>query len=121
MTLQLNHKKTILIAEDERINYLLLQAMLKKMDFETLWAKNGLEAIRLCMMHPEIDLILMDIKMPIMDGIEASLKIKQIRSTLPIIAQTAYDLTPEKRLLFEGYLKKPILKKHLSQQIAQHA
>ena len=112
-----DHKKTILIAEDEKINYFLLQTMLKKMDYEIIWARNGLEAITICMDHPEIDLILMDIKMPVMDGIEASLKIKSIRENLPIIAQTAYDLTPEKKLLFQGYIKKPIMKRELSHQL----
>ena len=83
-------KKRILIAEDEESNFLFLKASMRKIDAEIIWAKNGKEAIDICMENPKIDLIFMDINMPIMDGIEACTKILEIIPDVPIIAQTAY-------------------------------
>ncbi|MBQ4822757.1 transporter substrate-binding domain-containing protein [Aquimarina sp. MMG016] len=87
-------KHIILIAEDGEVNFLFLKMILIKMtnyDFVIHRAKNGKEAVEICQDNQDIDLILMDIKMPVMDGYDATAKIKKIRPTLPIIAQTAYS------------------------------
>lgn len=112
-----NKKISILIAEDEINNYLLIKALLNKPNLHLLYAENGLEAIKACEAHPEIDMILMDIKMPVMDGISAFQKIREIRKELPVIAQTAYGLEKEKQqfleLGFTDYIAKPIKKEML--------
>ena len=82
--------KTILIAEDEEINFLYLQHLLMPTNINIKWAKNGQTAIDCFNQNPEINLILMDIKMPIINGLEATRVIKSKNHHLPIIAQTAY-------------------------------
>lgn len=108
---------TIMIAEDEINNFILLKTYLKSPNTTILYAENGYEALKLCESNPDIDLVLMDIKMPIMDGVTAFEKIRAIRTNLPIIAQTAYSLKEEKRQFaevgFDGYIEKPINKEEL--------
>ncbi len=103
--------KTILIAEDEDSNYRYLEMVLNKTKAKILWAKDGLEAIDLCKQY-EPDLILMDIKMPNMDGLEATRMIKKTHPEIPIIAQTAYAMENDEHLSLEAgcnsYLSKPI-------------
>jgi len=105
------NSKTILIAEDEESNYRYLEMVLNKTQVTVVWAKDGLEAIELSMQHIP-DLILMDIKMPNMDGLEATRKIKEIHPEIPIIAQTAFAMENDERLSLEAgcnsYLSKPI-------------
>jgi CheY-like chemotaxis protein/nitrogen-specific signal transduction histidine kinase len=105
--------KTILIGEDEEINFLLLKAMLRTMKCNIIHAYNGAEVIESFTQNPAISLVLMDIKMPVMDGVAATKKIRQIRPDVPIIAQTAYDLDREHHKLFQGYISKPIDKADL--------
>jgi len=103
--------KTILIAEDELSNYLYLNELLEEMNIETLYAQNGQQAIDMCKNNPEIGLILMDIKMPVMDGHLASKLIRKFRPDVPIIAQTAYALESEREDFihdFDDYITKPI-------------
>jgi CheY-like chemotaxis protein len=83
--------KTILIAEDTEMNYLFLVEALKTTDVNILRAQNGAEAIAVFKENPEIDLILMDINMPGMDGFETTQEIKKIRKNIPVIAQTALN------------------------------
>ncbi len=108
---------TILIAEDEYNNFMVLEEYFNHSTTTILHATNGLEAVEMCMQNPAIDLVLMDIKMPVMDGIEAFREIKRLRPDLPVIAQTAYALEKEKRqfleLGFNNYIAKPILKESL--------
>ena len=103
--------KTILIAEDEDSNFRYLEMVIKKTKAKIIWAKNGFEAIELCKNHNP-DLILMDIKMPEMDGLEATREIKKSYPEIPIIAQTAYAMENDERLSLEAgcnsYLSKPI-------------
>jgi PAS domain S-box-containing protein len=103
--------KTILIAEDEETNYLLLEKFLSKSNFKTIWAKDGHEAYDICRTNDSIDLVLMDMKMPVMDGFEATKLIKEIRPDLPIIAQTAYSsVADRKRAILSGcadFISKP--------------
>ncbi|MDP3358541.1 MAG: PAS domain S-box protein [Lutibacter sp.] len=108
-------KHTILIAEDEEVNFMVLEILLLdkiKLPCTIIHAKDGLEAVELCKNIPEIDLVLMDIKMPKMDGHEATKLIKEFRHNLPIIAQTAYSAPEEKEKAFlagcDDFMSKPI-------------
>jgi hypothetical protein len=88
---------TILIAEDDNVSRLLLAIYLKNEHITVLSAVNGHEAVEMVMHHPEIDCVLMDIKMPVMNGFEATKLIKQLRPDLPVIAQTAFTSKEEKK------------------------
>ncbi len=106
---------TILIAEDEEVNYLFLEALFEnkgKGDFMLIHAKNGKEAVDLCIEGKNIDLVLMDIKMPVMNGHEATEKIKTAFPDLPVIAQTAYSVESDRQLAIrhgcDDFLSKPI-------------
>jgi PAS domain S-box-containing protein len=112
---------TILVAEDEMNNFLLIKALLENQKTIIIHARNGYEAVRICEEDPEIDLVLMDIKMPVMNGIVAFERIRAFRNDLPIIAQTAYGLEREKLQLleigFNEYISKPIDKDSLLETI----
>ena len=87
-------KHIVLIAEDGEVNFLFLKMVLTKLpdyNFIIHRAQNGQEAVEICKANDTIDLVLMDIKMPVMDGYEATSQIKKLRPDLPIIAQTAYS------------------------------
>jgi signal transduction histidine kinase len=116
------HDKTILIVEDEDSNYYLLKAYLHNTEVNILWAKNGKEACKMVETH-SIDLILMDIKMPELNGKKAAMLIKQKRPDLPIIAQTAYNQTkiesPDKGILFNSVVSKPISRRELFSAISR--
>lgn len=104
--------KTLLIAEDVYTNYQLLEAILKKMNYQIIHVENGIEAVNMCKSNPNIDLVLMDLKMPEMDGYEATGLIKKLRPGLPVIAVTAYALGGDKdKALNAGcddYISKPV-------------
>ena len=89
-------KKTILIAEDTEMNYLFLVEALKHTNVEILRAKDGEEAIDIFTKNDQIDLILMDINMPKLDGFETTKRIKAMRKDVPIIAQTALNMEDAK-------------------------
>jgi CheY-like chemotaxis protein len=103
--------KTVLIAEDEEINYYLLEETFYGTDVNIIWAKNGREAIEMALSN-NIDLVLMDIKMPGINGREAILEIKSQKPELPIIAQTAFVMKNEVKAIKEtgcdDYISKPI-------------
>lgn len=94
-TFNWNDKK-ILIVEDVEANHMFISAALKKTQCELLWAKDGVEAVNMCKQYDDIDLVLMDIRLPELDGYEATKQIKHFRPNLPIIAQTAYVMSNEK-------------------------
>jgi CheY-like chemotaxis protein len=102
--------KKILIAEDEETNYLFIEAILEDTKATLIWAKNGVEAVE--KFNEDIDLILMDIKMPEMDGLTAAKKIREKSNSVPIIAQTAYAMSEDKNKCLNAgcndYLTKPI-------------
>ena len=116
--------KTILIAEDDESNVLLLKKALEKTNAEIIHAENGKEAIKHFRNNPDIDVILMDIRMPIMDGIEATTQIKQIDKDIPIIVQTAFTMSSEKEKSFKAgcddYISKPINIKELYATICKY-
>ncbi len=105
-------KKVVLIVEDEINNYLLLKEMLSRYKVEVLHATNGKEAVETVKKGSFIDLVLMDIKMPVMDGYEATKLIKKHTPGLPVVAQTAHAYPEEMKKAeksgCEGYLIKPI-------------
>lgn len=118
--------KTILIAEDEKSNFRFLEVLLKRTNAKIIRAINGVEAIELFKIS-RIDLILMDIKMPVMDGLEATREIKKLNKDIPIIALTAYAMQNDSNICKDAgcndYVSKPIsqdklflvLKKYLSE------
>lgn len=113
----------ILIAEDEDSNFFYLQVLLKKTSAKIIRAFNGKETVEFCREKPEISVVLMDIKMPVMDGIEATKQIKTFRKNLPVIAVTAHALTgDEHRILQAGcddYISKPLKKETLWLKLAK--
>lgn len=104
--------KTILVAEDEAINHIYIKELLSDTNAKILQAWDGRQAVELVKKHSGISLVLMDLKMPVMDGHEALQIIKQIKPDLPVIAQTAYaNSDSRKRAMkggFDNYITKPI-------------
>jgi signal transduction histidine kinase len=116
--------KTILVAEDVHTNYLLVQKSLRKTEVNIVWAKTGLEAVEAVQKNPAIDLVLMDVRMPVMNGLDATRKIKALRPDLPIIAQTAYAMDGDRENSIEAgcddYISKPINLKLFIELIAKY-
>lgn len=116
--LRRNPEVTILIAEDEYSNFRYLEAFLKGYDYKVIHAKNGREAIDIAAQSTRIDLVLMDLRMPGIDGYQAFEEIRKLRSELPIVAQSAHALAEDEQkvleLGFDGYLSKPINVQELS-------
>ncbi len=110
----------ILIAEDDETSLLYLNYILKDSYFKLLAARNGSEAIELCRSHHDINVVLMDISMPDIDGHTAAKLIKEFRPGLPIIAQTAFALDEDKEKYndtFDDYITKPIKADEIKQKI----
>lgn len=109
--------KTILIADDIHTNFLLFEAIMKRTNVRLIWAQNGREAVKMCLDHEFIDLVLMDIEMPEMNGIEAAREIKKNRNRIPIIAQTAYaDYYNDNEILKAGcshIITKPLMTENI--------
>lgn len=103
--------KIILVAEDVESNFLFLEEVIRKTGAEVLWAKNGQDAIDMFNAN-KIDLILMDIQMPKMNGFEATRVIKKINPNIPIISQTAYAMSEDRAKSLDAgcddYISKPI-------------
>jgi len=115
--------KKILIVDDILEVYQLLSIYLRDSKAKQLYAENGRQAIEFCKQNPDIDLVLLDIQLPDMDGYEILKEIKSIRSELPIIAQTAFALSGDKEKAlqsgFNDYITKPIYKKTLLEHISK--
>jgi PAS domain S-box-containing protein len=111
----------LLVAEDDENSMLYMRALLESEQITVLEANTGQMAVDRVKQHPEIDLVLMDLKMPEMDGFEATRQIKRLRPGLPVIAQTAYSFAEEKeKALLAGcddYISKPIKKPALIEKI----
>lgn len=114
-------KELVLIVEDTESNYKYLNTLVRRMNLDTLWARDGNEAIEMAKNNPEISLVLMDIQLPTMSGLEATKKIRAFAPDLPIIAQTAYAMSGDREVSLEAgcddYIPKPIRKKDLEQLI----
>lgn len=102
----------ILVVDDEESNSLLLKTILEKSSFHCLLAYNGEEAVDICIESPDVALVLMDFKMPVMDGYQATRRIKELRKSLPVIGVTAFAMTGDREKALEAgcdeYLTKPI-------------
>lgn len=119
----LTSKLTLLVAEDNEINFILIKLLLKDDLIEILHAGNGLESIELCHQHPEINLVLMDLKMPDMDGFEATRQIKSFRRNLPIIAVSAYTENEVRLMAMQAgcddFITKPINKEIIFRKLRE--
>lgn len=113
--------KRILIAEDDESSYEYLKVILGAKGVDLLWAQDGEEAIKYCKEDKTIDLVLMDINMPVMNGLIATKAIKKFKPDLPIIAQTAYAIAGDKEKALEAgcddYISKPVNKKEILEKI----
>lgn len=112
-SIKINQLK-ILIVEDEETSDYLLSLAINKHSREILHAKTGTEAVEVCRQHPDIDLVMMDIKLPAMDGYEATQQIRKFNNKVVIIAQTAYAMLGDKEKAIEAgcndYIAKPLSK-----------
>ena len=116
--------KTILVAEDEVSNFEYLRILLTKMNIRVLLAKNGIDVIDQCKNDLSIDLVLMDIKMPLLNGYDATKEIKTMRPGLPIIAQTAFATVADREEALgsgcDDYISKPIESGKLAEIIKKY-
>ncbi|PKP39783.1 MAG: hypothetical protein CVT98_00490, partial [Bacteroidetes bacterium HGW-Bacteroidetes-15] len=116
--------KIILVAEDEDANFMLISEMISDTGGKVLRAENGKEAVEICNRNQDIDIVLMDIKMPVMNGIDATRAVKAIKDKLPVIALTAYALSGDREKCFAAgcneYLSKPITMKELMRVLSEY-
>jgi len=117
-------KLKILIAENEEISEMLISIIVNGFSNEILKAKTGIEAVEACKKNPDTDLVLMDIRMPVMDGHEATRRIREFNKEVIIIAQTAYGLSGDREKAIEAgcndYIAKPISKAGLQSLIQKY-
>lgn len=103
--------KNILLVEDEEVNYVYINELLFETGINLIHTKTAEEAILICRSNQPIDLVLMDMRLPGINGFEATRLVKQIRNNVPIIAQTAYAMENERKDCLEAgcdhYLTKP--------------
>jgi hypothetical protein len=117
-------KPTILIAEDEAPSFLYLKILLEDVSRNIIEAKNGTEAVEYCKTHQDVDLILMDTRMPKMNGSEATQEIRKFNKDVIIIAQTAYAMSGDREKMIavgcNDYISKPIDSNKLLNMIKKH-
>jgi CheY-like chemotaxis protein len=116
--------KAILIVEDLPHNFELIEQILHPYGPKVQWARNGLEAIEFCSNAAnKVDIVLMDINLPVVNGYVATKKIKALRPNLPIITQTAYSFDGEREKSIEAgsddYLEKPLKANDLIQAVSR--
>jgi PAS domain S-box-containing protein len=111
----------VLIAEDDAMNRFFVEVILEKAGIPSVWAENGLDAVSLCKSNSNIGLVLMDLKMPVLDGLEATRQIKSFKPELPVIATTAQAMKGDEKLAINAgcdeYLSKPFKHEVLVQKI----
>ncbi|KPK87346.1 MAG: hypothetical protein AMS27_02595 [Bacteroides sp. SM23_62_1] len=104
--------KRILIAEDDGSNYLFLESLLRNTNADLIWAKNGVLALEIFRSNPQLDLIIMDIRMPEMNGLLATEEIRKTNKSIPIIALTAFAFTDDREKSLKSgcneHISKPI-------------
>jgi signal transduction histidine kinase len=107
-------EKTILIAEDVESNYRLLESILRRTKAKLIWVIDGQKAVEKCKKNKNIDMVLMDIQLPIMNGYKATRNIRMFNPDIPIVAQTAFVFGSEKEEILKAgcndYIPKPIKK-----------
>jgi PAS domain S-box-containing protein len=116
--------KTILLVEDDLVSFKFMETILKKAEAQVLHADNGIDAVEMCKTDPKIDLVLMDVQLPGISGLDATLQIISVRRDLPIIAQTANAMSDDKERCLEAgcvdYLSKPINVNVLFKKISKY-
>ena len=116
--------KSILVADDEITNYIIIEKALKKTNIKVFHAENGEKAVIIFNKNPDIDLILMDIRMPEMGGLEATKYIRSMNRDIPIIAFTAYALSDDEAIALEfgcdDYISKPVRPEFLLKKINEY-
>ncbi len=120
-----NRKLKILIVEDDEINRLFLSTLLNGYCKELIQAEIGKEAVEICKKDPNIDLVFMDIKMPVMDGFEATKGIRSFNKDIKIIAQTGYVLGGDREKIlasgFNDYISKPVQREKFESLIKKYS
>lgn len=116
--------KTILIVEDDDVSRYFFEKALKKTQANLFFVNSGIEAIRMIQENTEIDAVLMDIRLPEMNGLEATMKIKEINPEMPVIIQTAYEMSSAKEDAIKSgcndFITKPINMKTLFALLQKH-
>jgi CheY-like chemotaxis protein len=116
-SLKKEKQKKVLLVEDHKYSLIVLQKMLEQSGIFVVPVENGQEAVNVFQENPDIDLIFMDIKMPVMDGYAAMREIKKLNPEVKIIAETAYARDGDEAIIlnagFDGYISKPITKASL--------
>jgi len=115
--------KTILVVEDDEPNFKYFEFLLKEVDAKVLWAKNGLDAIEICCSEDQqVDLVLMDVLIPFVNGSDATREIRKYYKELPIIAISAYDTFDNRERCFlagcNEFISKPVLPEKLLETMA---
>jgi two-component system, cell cycle response regulator DivK len=109
--------KTILIAEDDHFSYIYLREILQSTGAKVLYAENGMRAFAECLKSTDISLVLMDIKMPIVNGLESTRLIKKYKPHIKVIAQTAFAMPDDKQKCInagcDDYITKPVIPEEL--------
>ncbi len=117
-------QKSVLIAEDEDSNYKYLEIVLRHTGIRIFRARNGHEVLSLYQEHPGMDLILMDIKMPELDGLETTRQIRQVDQQIPIVALTAYAMSDDRDISLQAgcndYIAKPVRKSRIISVLKQY-
>lgn len=106
------NRKLVLVVEDNPVSFKLIEAMLTRVNLALLHACNGKEAIDLCMSNPEIEIVLMDMQLPVISGFQATRSITEFRPELPVIATTANAFSEDKAACMDAgctaFISKPI-------------
>ena len=114
----------VLAVDDEETNSIYIEAVLRKYTSKIIKAVNGKEAVDICRSNPDISIVLMDIKMPVMNGFEATGIIKSFRKDLPIIAVTAYAMAEDEKIALDAgcddYLAKPFTYSRLIEKVRKY-
>ena len=123
-SLTVESKKPILVVEDDKVSFMLIKEFLRPLNIEIHHVTDGQEAINFVKMNPEVRLILMDIKLPFMNGYEATKAIRQINSKIPIIAQTAYAMLGDREKAIDAgcvdCINKPLESKRLLELVSAY-
>jgi CheY-like chemotaxis protein len=111
--------KTVLLVDDHLNSLIVLKKMLEWSGINVIAVDNGRDAVRIFSENHDIDLVLMDIKMPVMDGYSAMKEIKKLNPDMIVVAQTAYGLSGDRQTIldsgFDNYLPKPITRRNLEE------
>ena len=118
------HNIKVIIAEDDEPSFLYLNILMQPFCKKIIHARNGAECVELCKKHKDVDLILMDVKMPIMGGYDTTKAIRAFNRDVIIIAQTAYAFSDDQNKILESgcndYITKPIQENNLSALINKY-